>query len=106
MVIQLMKGDAVSLSEPLEVAEEKDANNKSYLITRQLWNTEGYKPPYAILDAYLGMYLGNEYVPMFSRKSENGRIQSLKHCFFFNGCKVFIDPKFVTVQARLDDSEG
>jgi hypothetical protein len=100
----LKKGDAVKLLQPLVVVDEKDANNKRYWLAQQPWDAREFKPPYSLFDTYTGVYMGTEYIPIRDRRSKNGVVQTIFHHFFFNNNRICIDPKYVEIIAKFDDS--
>ena len=98
------KGDAVVLSEFLEVKEEKDPYNVGHWVAVPPWTREKKKPPYNVFDVFVGVYTGMKYISQ--RQPRRGIVQVPMHGFFFSDREVFIDPKFIKVVARFNESIG
>lgn len=102
----IQKGDAIRLIEPMEVIEKTDAMRRKYFTVQLHWDAKNIKAPYTLLDSFVGLYLGTVYIPIQSKKTDSGMINTMQHMFFFNSTKIFIDPKYVEVVASYDSAVG
>lgn len=99
MAKTIKKGDAVTLKEPLDVQEVKDAAGKTFWQAVRSWKKDD-KHPYTLFNSVVGIYMGMKYVPR--QVGRAGVLNSAQHGFYFNGCEVFIDPELVIVVAELE----
>lgn len=100
------KGDAIVITEHLEVEERRNAKNEAYFtaIIPYSFANKKSKPPFMIFDSIVGIYIGMKYVP--TRQARRGIVQSAQHGFLFGDREIFIDPKYIKVVSRFVDSMG
>lgn len=103
--IEIMKGDAVVLSQELIAEEKKDSNDKPYFIGVPKPIDEKApkaEAPFVFFDALVGIFMGMKYVAV--KQHLEGALQQTHYEFLFNDRRVFIEPKYIRVVGKLEDS--
>lgn len=81
-----------------------DANNGKFMVAELPWqNVKDKKRPYTLFETIVGLYMGMKYVP--ERQAKRGVVQVARHSFLFSDREIFIDPRYIDVVSRFNESD-